>query len=65
MTIPIKALVTQDIMMYECLYKFTKIMDQFVQGLKNLSLFKLIRAFPNLLAYSLTQASLQVMSLSK
>ena len=33
-------------MIYEGIYKFTEIMDQFVQGLKNLCLFKLIRAFP-------------------
>jgi len=36
----------QDILIYEGLYKVTKMVDEFYEGLKSVGILKLIRAFP-------------------
>uniref|UniRef100_A0A1X7US61 Death domain-containing protein n=1 Tax=Amphimedon queenslandica TaxID=400682 RepID=A0A1X7US61_AMPQE len=43
-----KNIIVQDIITYEALFKHSKLLDQFVEGLKATSLYPLLRAFPAL-----------------
>ncbi len=49
-----KEVIQQEIISYEAVYKVSKTLDQFVDGLKHLGILKIIRAFPELFAQLFT-----------